>query len=82
MNEIVELLNELRRDWSRPRKAIHRGRPSPFLLVSTFDLRAANTEELAALPTGASSDIRDFWAMARAAELFRDAQYGQWGLQI
>jgi hypothetical protein len=47
-----------------------------------LDLEPANEEELAGLPAGVSPEVRAFWAVAREAALFKDAQYGQWGVQI
>jgi hypothetical protein len=82
MSRLAGLLEELRGDWSRPRQALHRGRSNPFLLSCELNHAPASQAELAALPTWVSSDVRDFWAVTRQATLFRDTQYGQWGVEI
>jgi hypothetical protein len=82
MSRVVELLQELRREWSQPREAIHRGEPSPFPLACSFGPPISDEAEIESLPVRVSRDLRDIWHVAQRAELFKDKQYGQWGIEI
>ncbi len=82
MSRIEELLQELRREWSQPREAVHRGEPSPFPLACSFEPPVLNEVEIESLPVRVSRDLRDFWRVAQRAELFKDQQYGQWGIEV
>lgn len=80
MTVTSELIDRLRRDWSNPREAVHGDSPCPFALHCEFGEPASN-QEIAAIEN-APAPLVDFWVEARNATLFKDGQYGQWGLRI
>ena len=82
MTDISALVAELRATWGTPTAAFHRGDPCPFLLQCKFSEPPpiGMGGELIGLPK--SNDMRQFWTLARNALLFRDVEYGQWGLQV
>jgi hypothetical protein len=80
MNKIGEIIRLLRSDWGEPREAFHRGERCPFLLACSFATEPADT--LWQLPLTIPDDVRKFWEVARSATLFKDQQYGQWGVQV
>lgn len=80
MSAINELIYELKTRWGQPTVAVHRGERCPFLLTCNFASTPA--EELTRLPIKIPDELREFWSTAREATLFKDQQYGQWGLEI
>jgi hypothetical protein len=83
MNQIVQVLEHLRVSWSVPRYATHSGTVTPGPLVCSFeppsdakDIENASTEFL--IP----KELADLWQFCGGATLFKDEQYGQWGLQL
>ena len=42
----------------------------------------ASAEEVEQVPLQISSELKQFWRQCRKAELFRDVDYDQWGLDI
>lgn len=80
MSTISELIRELRMQWGQPKVAVHRGERCPFLLTCII----ANTpaDGLDRFVVEIPIELREFWNTARDAALFKDQQYGQWGLQI
>lgn len=79
MSTIEDSIASLRQ-WETPRKANHRGEPCPFPLVCYLSSRAAYPDEIQELK--ADSGLSRFWSVCDSAELFKDAQFGQWGVQI
>lgn len=83
MNGIVEIIEELKSDWSEPKIAIHVGKPVAVPLVCRFEVPADTTD----LP-GTSSilvlppELLSFWRCTNGASLFVDETYGQWGLHL
>lgn len=82
MSRVSELVQQLGHEWAEPREAIHRGERSPFLLACTFDPLSAGGADVESLSVPLANGIRDFWAVAQRADLFKDQQYGQWGIEI
>ena len=80
MTKTSKLIDKLRRDWSDPREAVHGDSTCPFVLHCEFE-GPASSEEIEAMKNAPKSVI-NFWAQARSATLFKDGQYGQWGLRI
>lgn len=67
-------------EWRSPRRATHRGEPCPFPLSSSVLGGPASADDLASF--NLDDGLRKVWAVARSADLFKDATYGQWGLHI
>ena len=80
MSDVAKLISSLKEQWKSPREAVHRGRRCPFLLSCSFASEAADmlTIEHLDLP----EDVREFWLISRNANLFKDRQFGQWGIEI
>lgn len=81
MASIRDLIEELKKEWSVPRTAIHNGEPIIAKLVCRL-ADGASEFELAQLRAPAPPALRDFWLQTREAELFVDVEYGQWGLRL
>ena len=77
---ISELMHVMRKDWAKPREAIHGGQACPFALQCEF-APPAPLAEIASL-TAVPQELSEFWTHTRQAALFKDNQYGQWGLEI
>ena len=82
MIDIPTILRDLRTSWQSPREAIHRGKRSPFLLRCILAPEGIAHGELTQFPKSVPKDVQGFWQEARTAELFKDEQYGQWGLEL
>lgn len=74
MRAIQELVEGLQRDWSVPRLAPN----GAFRLVCRFGAGARRLT----LPYRMPDDVVSFWSESDGAELFVDADYGQWGLKV
>jgi hypothetical protein len=80
MKTIPEIINLLKKNWSSPTQAYHGGEKVDFLLTCQF--RSAGTHIDSNYPFSVPEDLKEFWSIAASAELFKDNEYGQWGLQI
>jgi len=80
MSKTTEMIGLLKERWGTPREVFHRGRRCPFLLRCSFASEPADTLER--MPFSLPEDIREFWLAARSATLFKDHQFGQWGIEI
>lgn len=80
MDSIVAVVQELKNRWSSPRQATHAGRTSPFLLQCGFSSPAV-IDKIGRVPS-APKALGEFWREAEQADLFKDVQYGQWGIRI
>jgi hypothetical protein len=80
ITRIAKIIESLKEQWGDPREATQRGRRCPFLLACRFANEAADTLEQ--IPLNLPDDIREFWLAARSATLFKDRQFGQWGLDV
>lgn len=80
MSEVTEIIKVLKKDWSQPRQATHRGKPCPFLLACNFSPLASEAVEQ--FPFSLPDEVREFWLTAGNATLFKDQQYGQWGIEM
>jgi len=75
------VIDALKAGWGIPRQATHRGELCPFRLVCEFAPTGANHAAIEVLPS-ASEEVRQFWSLHERATLFRDVDYGQWGLRV
>ena len=80
MSKITEIVGLLKEQWGTPREAVHRGQKGGFLLACSFASEPADT--LAQVPLNLPEDIREFWLTTRSATLFKDRQFGQWGIEV
>lgn len=80
MNDVRQAIDLRRAEWADPREAIHRGEKCPVLLNCRFDFEPA--EGLSAFPLSLPKDVVQFWQIAKQAWLFKDNQYGQWGIEV
>jgi len=80
MSNIRETIGLLKTQWAQPREAIHRGERCPFLLACSFAGEPADA--LGQFPSSIPDDVREFWLTTRCATLFKDQQYGQWGIEV
>jgi hypothetical protein len=80
MSTIQGLIHQLKTHWGDPRPAIHRGEEGPFPLQCSFSPAPAEMER--ELGVALPPDVLDFWRYSSSAFLFKDAKYGQWGLEI
>lgn len=79
MTQIADLIASLA-VWNTAKAAYHRGEKSPFLLQCQLSGSGAQREEFVDLQLG--PDLEAFLRLANGADLFKDAQYGQWGLRL
>jgi hypothetical protein len=79
MRTIPEIINWLKQNWSSPAHAVHRGEETGFSFVNNFELGAGPGEDY---PFNIPDDLKEFWSISESAELFKDDEYGQWGLNI
>jgi len=77
---IAEIINSLNKNWGTPTHALHRGEEIFFTLACRFSL--AGIKPARDYPFNVPDDIKEFWSIAESAELFKDVEYGQWGLEI
>lgn len=82
MSGIHGTLQQLRLQWSAPRKAAHPRGESAFELCCRFSPDAATAVSIAQAGEGLPAAVRAFRAEAESAELFIDVTFGQWGLKI
>ncbi|UJB64050.1 SMI1/KNR4 family protein [Acidovorax sp. YS12] len=80
MKNISSLIDELQVNWGKAHSAIHRGEAVPFQLCCEFF--PVRSEFLLGFSENLPPDLAEFWRHASAANLFKDAEYGQWGLEI
>jgi len=78
MKQIEEILKEFKRDWAVP-KTVTRDGYETFPLFCFFEDGIPNFDSFAINPP---NDVKLFWSHAGRALLFKDAKYGQWGLEI
>ncbi|EJH7015972.1 SMI1/KNR4 family protein [Salmonella enterica] len=80
MNDINSIIDKMKVQWALPRKAIHRGSICPFLLNCVFYNKIDEvivSDSLYNIP-----QLSNFWEVFNSADLFKDSQYGQWGIRI
>lgn len=72
----VEVIQRLVKTWTEPRRATHRGVPTPFSLSCTVATSSAARDPGSGMP----QPVADLWRHFDSARLFEDKEYGQWGL--
>jgi hypothetical protein len=78
LRTIDELLLELQRDWSVPRRPTREGKDEPFRLACRLTRGLPVLKSEPHVP----EDLLSFWRISGGAELFLDVDYGQWGLRL
>ena len=79
MTALYPILTELEK-WREPRLALHDGVPTLFRLSCTLIDEPASPVEI--LRASGDRGLSEFWGHHREAELFKDDEFGQWGLHI
>src|SRR6266542_3767317 len=82
MSRIATMVQFLRACWREPKEAAHRGHRTSLPLACTFASEPADAATIDHLMPAIPDDVRAFWLIARSASLFKDQQYGQWGIEI
>lgn len=81
INALLAVVDAIRAEWSKPRVSMHQHGECPFLLRSFFVERgAAVSEDRRFLVCPAQ--LLAFWEVFASAELFKDEQFGQWGIEM
>lgn len=60
---------------------MHRMGECPFLLRSSFVKGSGVAERFRALPS-CNAQLLAFWGLCATADLFKDEQFGQWGVEL
>ncbi|PFH29001.1 SMI1/KNR4 family protein [Burkholderia sp. JKS000303] len=81
MNKLSVLVEKIKSDWSVSRKAVHFGQECPFLLRSEFSDGIAGDVAIDGVPDSAC-ELTHFWKISERADLFKDDEYGQWGVEV
>ncbi|MFI3488046.1 hypothetical protein, partial [Klebsiella pneumoniae] len=81
INALFAVIDAIRAEWSKPRVAMHQHGACPFLLRSFFVERGAAISEDRRLQ-GCPAQLLAFWKVYASAELFKDEQFGQWGMEM
>jgi hypothetical protein len=79
MKSLSDILDAIR-EWSSPREAWHRGKRCAFKLSCSLASNPASLDDVTGIDIG--SDLKEFWLISKSADLFKDEEYGQWGLKI
>lgn len=80
MSTIPEIINILKQNWREPAPAVHRGEKTAFTFVCHFSNEGRQVD--ANYPFKIPEDLKQFWSITNTAELFKDNEFGQWGLRI
>lgn len=81
INALVAIIDAICADWSHPRVAMHPMGECPFLLRSCFVEGSGMSEISRAIP-GCNAQLLAFWGLYASADLFKDEQFGQWGIEL
>jgi len=81
MSLINELIDEMKTTWGAPNIALHRGREIPFKLQCFFN-QGVSKNKFNNVEFDLPSDIKEFFRNTDGATLFKDEEFGQWGLDI
>ena len=79
MKSIIDIVNELKKDWASPKRAVHRGH------ITTLGFFCLFEDEGAVIPSDypyqVPNDLKEFWGISNGAKLFIDVEIG-WGLKL
>ena len=81
MNSVHEIIEKIHNEWEiEPKKAIQRGMECPFPLQCSLNLKSKIYPQIpqVLLP----KVLEDFYTVSNGADLFKDQEYGQWGLKL
>lgn len=81
MFKVKEVLDKMNSHWSVPKSAVHREAEIPFKLRCSFN-NGANEQKLSTLAISLPPEAIEFYKATDGAVLFKDDEYGQWGLKI
>ena len=77
---IKDIINTLQKEWDRPKRANHLGELTEVKLCCEFSNKGIKTEKEIILEIPES--LKEFWSYSENATLFKDSEFGQWGLEI
>jgi hypothetical protein len=80
MNRTERLIRRIKKEWPGPKKAVHKNEVTPMPLACIFSDQGATLDS--GYPVEVPGDLEDFWSVTDTAILFKDVEYGQWGLEI
>lgn len=81
MNSVHEIIEKIHNKWEiEPKKAIHRGMECPLPLQCSLNPKSKSYPQIpkVLLP----KELEDFYTVSNGADLFKDQEYGQWGLKL
>lgn len=78
---VNKTLAQMKSHWCDPKVAIHRGSEIPFKLSCSFN-DGVEDKELTAIEANLPLEAKELYLSANGAVLFKDDDYGQWGLKI
>lgn len=82
MSILSEITDKIRVQWSlKTRHVIHRGKEVPFTLRCSLN-EGRKLPALIMPKVILPSSLETFYSLSNGAELFKDEEYGQWGLKI
>lgn len=82
MSILSEIIDNIRAQWSHePKYATHRGKEMPFTLRCSLN-EGKKLPDLSIREVKLPSSLELFYSLSNGAELFKDEEYGQWGLKI
>jgi hypothetical protein len=80
MNRIEYLIQKMRAEWSIPRFTTAEGDEGSFKLVCVIADRKVEAET--SFGFDIPIDLGILWSIVEHADLFKDVEYGQWGLSL
>ncbi len=81
MSKVKEILTLMKAHWSDPKTAIHRGTEIPFKLCCSLN-DGVEESRLSSVDVNFPKEAKELYLTADGAALFKDDEYGQWGLRL
>jgi hypothetical protein len=82
MSDVPLMIHKLVREWGTAKHANHKGVRTYSALSCQFCLRSDAERSAYVDDPNLPNDVNEFWRIAEWAELFKDTEFGQWGLRI
>jgi hypothetical protein len=78
---IKEIIDLLKAEWSVPAHTINKNGEESFARFACF-FTEGQKELPADYPYNVPDDVKAFWSESASAFLYKDVDYGQWGIEI
>jgi hypothetical protein len=78
---VSDIIDRVKKEWSQPRNPIRGGEIDRNPLVCSFYDHGVSEKELDKLRVTIPDELKQFWTISEKALLFKDVEYGQWGLE-